>query len=450
MTVAPKKGLFSKQVNIFNTNMSCRRSSEKNRFHKTINIAFNPDPLNLSALCNNRKDGNNDPVSEILSPNLNRSHHFEPGIIQPLDMKDPLNLNIEDESLIKAVCRRKKRKRRNTGGTLTETEELLIISNSIANDHLDKSDSILPEPTAKKIETDRPSSEDKIEQNGGKQHLIESVERGRSKNKICKYNQKRQLSFSDKNSRYRYGNYIDFNDGLRKNMVDHRLNYFMKDWFERKHCLDIGCNTGKVTILIAKHFMPTKIVGIDIDPNLIKIAKRKAQEYSMASRNISKYPTSFSLTYGPILAVQLDNKGHDFPDNLFFYVDNFVPESAESLELVKPEFECILCLNVTKWIQLNFGDSGLKLVFKKIFLLLKPGGRLLLEVQSYNSYRKKKHMVSDTWKHFTEMKFMPADFVTYLLSSEVGFARSEILTYSRKDKTGYDHPLYLLVKSDSK
>lgn len=52
----------------------------------------------------------------------------------------------------------------------------------------------------------------------------------------------------------------------------------------------------------------------------------------------------------------------------------------------------ILCLNVTKWVQLNFGDDGLKWMFKKIYLQLLPGGRLLLEPQSYNTYKKKKNL----------------------------------------------------------
>ena len=304
--------------------MSRRRSGEKNKFHQSLNIAFNPDPLNLSALCN-RKEGTDSP--ETASPVVDRSHHFEPNIVQSLDMNDPLNLNhVDDDSLIRHVRKRRKRKRRNTGGTLTDTEEFLsMLSNGVVNDSLTKSEpSILAEEAIpKKSETcELNIVGNKIEE------VIDNDDDDKNRekdthalNKVCNYNQPGQLRFNEKNKRYRYGNYIDCNDGLRKNIIDQRLNFFRKEWFEGKDCLDVGCNTGKVTILIAKHFMPLKIVGVDIDSNLIKIAKRKAKEFTMVNnKNISKYPKSFHLTYGPILGVQLGNKGHEFPDNLSFHV----------------------------------------------------------------------------------------------------------------------------------
>ena len=57
-------------------------------------------------------------------------------------------------------------------------------------------------------------------------------------------------------------------------------------------------------------------------------------------------------------------------------------------------YDMILCL--TKWIHLNWGDEGLKLMFKRIFLNLCPGGRLILECQPFSLHKKKKNLtVSD-------------------------------------------------------
>jgi 7SK snRNA methylphosphate capping enzyme len=44
------------------------------------------------------------------------------------------------------------------------------------------------------------------------------------------------------------------------------------DYFLNKEVLDIGCNDGSFTILVAMKFFPSEIVGIDIDYKLINKA----------------------------------------------------------------------------------------------------------------------------------------------------------------------------------
>ena len=82
----------------------------------------------------------------------------------------------------------------------------------------------------------------------------------------------------------------------------------------------------------------------------------------------------------------------------FFLQENYVPASNEVLSKQKPMYDLILCLSLTKWIHLNWGDDGLKLMFKRIFLNLRPGGKLVLEPQPFSSYKKKKNLtVSDVF-----------------------------------------------------
>lgn len=128
------------------------------------------------------------------------------------------------------------------------------------------------------------------------------------------------------------------------------------------------------------------------------------------------------------------------------------------------QYDLILCLSVTKWIHLNFGDNGLKMAFKRMFNHLRPGGKLILEAQNWASYKKKKkltvgcflnymfcfrditdifyfYLQDTTCENYKNIEFFPNKFHDYLLSPEVGFSHSYPLGIPRHLSKGFRRPI---------
>ena len=72
--------------------------------------------------------------------------------------------------------------------------------------------------------------------------------------------------FSSKFNSIRYRNQDKFSD--------YRVNLMKKEWISSKDVLDIGCNSGHLTLLVARDLKPRKIVGVDIDEKLISLAQK--------------------------------------------------------------------------------------------------------------------------------------------------------------------------------
>ncbi|XP_067627359.1 7SK snRNA methylphosphate capping enzyme bin3 [Eurosta solidaginis] len=193
------------------------------------------------------------------------------------------------------------------------------------------------------------------------------------------------------------------------------------------------------------------------------------------------FPVSFPLTYGDIPAAAPASHTHDshspaastntpghasnatpasstagggrkckneFPQNVFFRHQNYVLEDEAHLANDTQQYDLILCLSVTKWIHLNFGDNGLKMAFKRMFNQLRPGGKLILEAQNWASYKKKKNLTPEIYQNYRNIEFFPNKFHEYLLSSEVGFSHSYTLGVPRHLSKGFCRPIQLYAKGD--
>ncbi|KAJ3040844.1 hypothetical protein HK097_002448, partial [Rhizophlyctis rosea] len=62
--------------------------------------------------------------------------------------------------------------------------------------------------------------------------------------------------------------------------IDQRLSLFPPEHFTNKRVLDVGCNAGVLTIQVAMLFGPREIEGVDIDPGLIRKAKKNVGEWA--------------------------------------------------------------------------------------------------------------------------------------------------------------------------
>lgn len=355
-------------------------------------------------------------------------------------------------------------------------------------------------------------------------------------------------------AKFKYGNYNRYY-GYRheSKQEDKRFGVFKKEWFENKSVLDIGCNIGHVSLWIGRHYQPEVVKGVDIDLELIKIAKKNIVHY-IDENYVSTLEHSFNNTTPPcddestsetvieqneedlsvsdglvamekkeiaageknevdkkseveigtissesLLAQNKDQKPQEneqspseillteketerneivdaktdvgfgscqtqnqlmqrleknkqartenvFPYNVSFIVENYVPPGLPVLKYVSQEYHVILCLSVTKWVQLNFGDHGVKMMFQKMYKHLHPGGILILEPQPFKSYKRYKNLTPAIRRNYDAIQFFPDKFNDYLLSKDVGFSSSELIGDNLNEKAGFKRPIYLLTK----
>lgn len=234
-------------------------------------------------------------------------------------------------------------------------------------------------------------------------------------------------------SKYQYGNHCSYKGfaALTENN-DVRLRVFKQYpyLFQNKDVLDIGCHAGHVTLAIGRMLSPKSVLGIDIASNLISIANHnlslfvkiptekpnnsvttkpcetntnncKKKKYNRRDRTkvAGFYPISFGITYKgiPRLPLMQNNdqssttQNDIFPNNVQFKTMNYVEIDDVNTNDTQL-YDLIICLSVTKYIHLNFGDTGLKSAFKRMFNQLRPGGKLILEAQNWASYERSKNL----------------------------------------------------------
>ncbi|KAL3685073.1 hypothetical protein R1sor_003095 [Riccia sorocarpa] len=288
---------------------------------------------------------------------------------------------------------------------------------------------------------------------------------------------------------HRFGNYHHYY-GYRLGKTldeDPRLRFLEREWFEGKDCLDIGCNEGLVTISIAQKYNCRRILGVDIDGVLIdkanlnlterisssgvsdsgeNVEKRSEEERlletgapamkewwkdTIAWRALHSKETLDSGSNHTISGTVLERpsattESVDLMQRVTFRQENFIKNFPHGDYMKDGTFDTVLCLSMTKWVHLNWGDDGLVRLFAKIFRILRPGGTLILEPQPWKSYQRKAGVCEATRANYNSIQLRPLHF-TEILLDKIGFrSYRQVSTAVPGSTAGFDRSLFLYFK----
>lgn len=127
--------------------------------------------------------------------------------------------------------------------------------------------------------------------------------------------------------------------------------------------LDIGCNSGVLTLkLLDPEFRARSVLGVDIDPELIRKARRRCRgKPTKTASFVVADAASPTFAAGDIGASSAKDG-----------------KEAPSVTVPSMKFGLVLCLSVTKWIHLHHGDEGIMRLFRNVTSVLGEGGIFVL------------------------------------------------------------------------
>ncbi|KAJ3013410.1 hypothetical protein NUW54_g1606 [Trametes sanguinea] len=275
-----------------------------------------------------------------------------------------------------------------------------------------------------------------------------------------------------------YGNYHGYYS-KRPSVNDPRLALLPRTLFYGRRVLDVGCNEGWVTCEIAQRLRAKRVIGVDVDDTLVRLAwkhrrfvwsqqgppheddqpeahghssrpsasrKRRRSSQSVGNGPMSGTPDYFPAAcehmFGPLPIP--DTTGHEgasdtFPHNVTFrtadWVNTPIPDDAE-------RYHVVLAFSVSKWMHLNGGDEGIMTFFRRVYEVLEPGGIFVLEPQEWDTYAKARRMDPRLKENAKHLKLRPDDFGRLL--QDIGFGPATHL--GSPGEGGFKRPVDLYTK----
>eukprot|EP00434_Breviolum_minutum_P012445 symbB.v1.2.010964.t1/scaffold727.1/size198231/9 len=211
---------------------------------------------------------------------------------------------------------------------------------------------------------------------------------------------------------YVWGNFQEYYEIRNGQGQDPRLPWLrdIVDW-RGAEVLDLGCNSGALTLQLAQE--GASVLGVDIDPTLI-LQARAARQADAAVPGRAK----------------------------------FLCRDMMKLRL-RRTYDVVLLLSTSKWVHLQHGDQGLQALFLRIRRWLRPTGVFILEPQPWKAYKK----VADAWADVEEtwrsIRLRPAQFVDFL-TQEVKFEAEHRWVHIDHAVESFQRTIYFLWKPDVK
>jgi len=224
--------------------------------------------------------------------------------------------------------------------------------------------------------------------------------------------------------------------------------------FAGRPLLDVGCNEGVVTLAVAAACGVGGVLGVDIDPALVRRAAARLRRHRAAAA-----AHSAALRDGAAPAAGPGEPGGASPGRrraaaaaaagalrcASFVAADF---AAHASAVVAPA-SCggALCLSVTKWVHLRGGDAALDALFAALAASLAPGGHLVLEPQPWRSYERavRKPGVAAACVPLGGLRLRPPGFGDRLRAAH-GLTFVRRLDVAAAGSAGFDRPLLLFRK----
>jgi release factor glutamine methyltransferase len=152
-----------------------------------------------------------------------------------------------------------------------------------------------------------------------------------------------------------------------ENLVEEVISYCRENELQDAQIIDIGTGSGAVAVSLAHYLKDAKVVGVDISPEAVKIARKNAEKFELEER--------LSIVQSNLLEgfIKRDIKGIDIIVSNPPYISD--AEMEELPPEVKKEPETAL----------KAGREGLDF-YKKLIPqageVLKDGGKIFLEIGS--------------------------------------------------------------------